>query len=293
MYLIDDHGKVIEAECGLDFLDGCHCIVVESSGGSNPARGIKRRNPDYNEVLATIFRRLAGAGVPIVGIYLDSSKVRDIPLEQRLVELDRPYPVNLALVDAEEYRKDVQRYVATMHRSPTAKKGGNAQKRIRVCLDSRVTSNQLIKASGGSAPPVSASDYAPNLKQTEREYISKARIGQGQFRANLVEKYGGRCPITGISSPELLVASHIKPWKSCTNAERLDPGNGVLLSALLDKLFDNGFISFEVGGRVQISPQLSAEEQMRCGIEKSWSIKLTDRQRAYMAFHRQVVFANT
>jgi len=41
------------------------------------------------------------------------------------------------------------------------------------------------------------------------------------------------------------LASHIKPWSACTNEERLDTRNGLLLSALMDKLFDRYFITFE------------------------------------------------
>ena len=147
MYLLDDNGKVIDSECSLDLLEGRHCIVIESSGGSNPARDIKRRNPGYNDLLAAVIRRLAAIDVPVVGIYLDSRIVRDIPLGQRLVDCGRPYPVDLASVDTEEFRKDVQRHVATMHRSPTAKKGGNAQKRLRICLGVRVAPEQLIQSS--------------------------------------------------------------------------------------------------------------------------------------------------
>jgi hypothetical protein len=34
---------------------------------------------------------------------------------------------------------------------------------------------------------------------------------------------------------EFLVASHIKPWRSCDNSERLSGVNGLLLSPHVDK----------------------------------------------------------
>lgn len=83
--------------------------------------------------------------------------------------------------------------------------------------------------------------------ETERDVLTKARIGQGKFRADLVVSWGKgeRCALTGIAVPEMLIASHIKPWRDCTNEERLDPMNGLLLIAHVDKLFDRHLLSFK------------------------------------------------
>lgn len=83
--------------------------------------------------------------------------------------------------------------------------------------------------------------------QTEREVLAKARIGQGRFRADLVAAWrkGETCALTRLSVPEMLIASHIKPWRDSTNKERLDPMNGLLLVAHADKLFDRFLMSFQ------------------------------------------------
>lgn len=83
--------------------------------------------------------------------------------------------------------------------------------------------------------------------ETERDVLSKARIGQGKFRADLVVSWGKgeTCVLTGLAVPEMLIASHIKPWRDCTNEERLDPMNGLLLAAHVDKLFDRYLLSFK------------------------------------------------
>lgn len=47
--------------------------------------------------------------------------------------------------------------------------------------------------------------------QTIREAITKIRIGQSQFRNDLLNSDRNNCFITGISNPNLLIASHIKP----------------------------------------------------------------------------------
>jgi len=56
---------------------------------------------------------------------------------------------------------------------------------------------------------------------TEAERLVIQRIGQDIFRAALMDYWGGRCPITGITDPALLRASHIVPWAECDDAQRL------------------------------------------------------------------------
>ena len=81
------------------------------------------------------------------------------------------------------------------------------------------------------------------------------RIGQDIFRKALLAYWNGRCPLTGIADPELLRASHIKPWSACeTDAERLDVHNGLLLSALWDAAFDKGLVTFADDGTPILSP---------------------------------------
>jgi putative restriction endonuclease len=64
---------------------------------------------------------------------------------------------------------------------------------------------------------------------TFKEQIVRARRGQGVFRANvlLIEDY---CRVTKVTDRRHLVASHIKPWRDASDAERLDGTNGLLLS---------------------------------------------------------------
>lgn len=115
MFLLDDQNTIINAEWSLDLLKGSPCVVVESSGGANPALGTKRRNPDYNELLSLIFRRLAHSGIKITRIVLDSSKVSSVSVDERAAKLDRPYPVDLSATDIDEFRKMLQREISCMH----------------------------------------------------------------------------------------------------------------------------------------------------------------------------------
>lgn len=293
MFLLDEQNKIVDAECSLDLFEGFPCVVVESSGGASPARGVKRRNPDYNKLLNLIFRRLALSGIKITKVVLDSAKVSKIPVEERIAKLDRAYPVDLSAIDIEEFRKSLQGEIAAMHQDPGAHTGGNSQKRIRICLSKAISADQLLTK---SAEPVLAGqlpEYAPGLSDTEKEYLRTARIGQGKFRKDLLKAYKGTCPVTGIKNLDLLIASHIKPWKACTNAERLDPQNGALLSALVDRLFDRGLITFNENGGIIISPILSPADYEKCGLEHAHTIELSERSRHYMRYHRAMEFRNT
>jgi hypothetical protein len=122
-------------------------------------------------------------------------------------------------------------------------------------------------------------------KTTEAERLVIQRIGQDIFRAGLMEYWQGRCPLTGITDPELLRASHIVPWAECdSDAERLNAHNGLLLSALWDAAFDRALVSFGDDGRPLFSPQLS--DMARAELRWTAPIALTDQHKVRLARHR-------
>ena len=122
---------------------------------------------------------------------------------------------------------------------------------------------------------------------TEAERLVVQRIGQDIFRAALMDYWGGRCPMTGITDPALLRASHIVPWAECDDAQRLDVHNGLLLSALWDAAFDAGLVSFANDGTVFASPKLSAAARTALGIDRASRLpNLQDAHRANLAADR-------
>lgn len=130
-----------------------------------------------------------------------------------------------------------------------------------------------------------------NISTTERESIVKARIGQGKFREQLLEKYGS-CIISGIDIPKTLVASHIKPWAVSTNEERISVNNGLLLSATYDRLFDSGLITFANEGKLIISRFVSAENRNKLNIMSGQVYKLQSniQMKTFLEYHNDVVF---
>ncbi|AJC64989.1 HNH endonuclease [Dickeya oryzae] len=95
----------------------------------------------------------------------------------------------------------------------------------------------------------------PDYYGHERMAITTVRVGQQQFRKRVLKAYDERCCITGLEEPILLIASHIRPWKDIAE-HRLDPSNGLCLSALHDKAFDKGLIGFNDHLELMLSPRL-------------------------------------
>jgi putative restriction endonuclease len=129
-------------------------------------------------------------------------------------------------------------------------------------------------------------------RSTEAERLTVQRVGQDVFRAGLLDYWGGRCPISGLAVPELLRASHIKPWAHCaTDAERLDVFNGLLLAAHLDAAFDAGLITVKGDGLVILATTLDLPTQAILGLEGERHVAgVTDSHRHYLAWHRANVF---
>lgn len=126
--------------------------------------------------------------------------------------------------------------------------------------------------------------------------LVRVRRVQSFFRAAVLTSYGSRCAISGLSIPELLVASHIIPWGHNV-ARRADPTNGICLNALFDRAFDRGLITLDEDLRVVVSRQLRAaitSANLRCSLDEVAGrviqpLRLTPDPSA-LAYHRAHVF---
>jgi predicted restriction endonuclease len=140
-----------------------------------------------------------------------------------------------------------------------------------------------------------------SLSETERDVFTKARIGQGLFRENVIGVWalGEACAATGVTVREVLIASHIRPWRDCqTRHDRLSGGNGILLCAHLDKLFDAHLISFDDAGAIVVGQlirtkyqhdetfrALGVDRRLRLNMSKLSPDKVTEC-RQYLVEHR-------
>lgn len=131
-----------------------------------------------------------------------------------------------------------------------------------------------------SGPLVSGSSSV----NSEAQY--NQRPWQASYR-NEILRIWGACAVTGCRTASLLTASHIKPVIYCTDEEKTDPYNGILLSKLYDALFDRGLISFHDDGKIIISEKVPEEDLRALGIDRSITIRLHPRQLPYLRFHRE------
>jgi predicted restriction endonuclease len=128
------------------------------------------------------------------------------------------------------------------------------------------------------------------LTSTERQVLTSARIGQGLFKAQ-VGRIEPSCRLTGLSIPERLIASHMKPWKESTNDERLSAFNGLLMSPHVDHLFDRGLITFEETGAIVVSKELSPAVNVAWKLDFGMKGKpFTREQIPFLEYHQSEVF---
>ena len=128
------------------------------------------------------------------------------------------------------------------------------------------------------------------LPPTERSQLIKARIGQGIFREG-VEKIETGCRVTSATNKLFLIASHIKPWRSSSDFEKLDGNNGFLLSPHVDRLFDKGYISFENNGSIIFANSTILDIFEQWGLDRHKNVgSFKSQQKVYLQYHRDHLF---
>lgn len=129
------------------------------------------------------------------------------------------------------------------------------------------------------------------ITDTDREALIIARRGQGLYKQRVMRIEHG-CRLTGVTNVTHLRASHCKPWRDCTNEERLDGENGLLLTPTIDHLFDRGFISFEDSGELLVSPVAHQPSLNRMGVPTDRVVNVgtfTEGQKHFLGYHRDSV----
>lgn len=87
--------------------------------------------------------------------------------------------------------------------------------------------------------------FLPESVEDQRDRVLKSivqRQGQREFRAALLEAYGGKCAMTGCEVVDVLEAAHIHRY---LGKETNVASNGLLLRADVHTLFDLNLISIE------------------------------------------------
>ena len=154
--------------------------------------------------------------------------------------------------------------------------------------------NRIREALGDTTPTIDP-QLLPDYTGQTRAQVVQQRIGQAFFRQTVLSSYHSRCCITGLAEPRLLLASHIVPWGK-DQGNRLNPHNGLCLSALYDRAFDQGLITLDEAWRVVLSATLKKPEpalQKHFHSVEGRQIELPDRfspDPQLMQYHREQVF---
>ena len=149
---------------------------------------------------------------------------------------------------------------------------------------------QLELAIGLIVVPKERNTLATVLIETEAEAKVKLRKGQQKFKKQLAPLWDHHCALCGIDLPELLRASHAKPWKDSTDEERLDPYNGILLCCNHDALYDQGYIAFDGTGKIHISSQIEKIDYVKYGIHDKMRVARVEENKKYFKWHKRNVF---
>jgi len=200
-------------------------------------------------------------------------------------------------IDPREHLGVIDRYRPESH-SPIQANGHGTMNYLSAISDD--FGNELLKIASVSPAQLATSatkdDVLDDLDAIERDattsptvrlQLSNARIGQGAFRKRVLAMEPA-CRVTNIAVPSLLRASHIKPWRESTNAERLDGANGLMLAPHIDLLFDRHLISFTDDGGLIVSKKIDPS------VLRGWHIAnsaisgpFNDRQKVYLSVHRE------
>jgi hypothetical protein len=141
--------------------------------------------------------------------------------------------------------------------------------------------------------------YPPDqiMGVTEAQVLTKVRIGQSFFRQMILSSYGNRCCITGNPIPELLIASHIIPWRE-QSEHRLNPRNGLCLARTHDVAFDQGLITFDENQKLVLSrylqeflPEETLERNFVAYVGNE--LRLPEKfepESDFLRFHREEIF---
>ncbi|MFW5886794.1 MAG: HNH endonuclease [Bacteroidota bacterium] len=228
-----------------------------------PFGKIHQHNPDIIELARLIGRSPGAVAWKLVNYaHLDPS-------------LDRKGASHVAKIDREIWHEFYENWDKLVH-------------------DSEILLAQIKKLNLEQSADIPTNDLPE--EGLERERIIKTRVNQNFFRKMILSSYNTSCCITGINEPQLLIGSHIIPWKA-DKKNRLNPRNGLCLNALHDKAFDKGLITISKEFKVILSPKL--QQSKNIAVQKFFSgyqnevIKLPDRflpDKIFLEYHNDVVF---
>ena len=128
-----------------------------------------------------------------------------------------------------------------------------------------------------------------DLLAGNRSAVANYRRQQVQYRRSLLDIMPA-CVITKVTEDRILEACHIKPYSVCSETEKYDVNNGLVMTPTFHKQFDMGFISFQDNGTIIISPFLSNMNKQRLDLADNKQYRIPRDCSEYLAYHRANVY---
>ncbi|GEK34768.1 HNH endonuclease [Kurthia sibirica] len=130
----------------------------------------------------------------------------------------------------------------------------------------------------------------PLITQSEASLKRSIRVGHEKYSAILSPIWHGECAICQINIPELLYASHSKPWRESTTEERFNAYNGILLCQNHAMLYKAGYIGFDGTGQIMISPRIAVSDYEKLTITPKMKIQRSEEHKSFFRWHRKHIF---
>jgi putative restriction endonuclease len=134
-----------------------------------------------------------------------------------------------------------------------------------VALEAAAEYDRLAQSHGVQPDPALLEELPPSEELLileegrSRSATVQVRVNQARFRRAVLSSYNATCCISGLQHEKLVIASHIVPWSEDMH-NRLNPQNGLCLSALHDRAYDQGLITVMPDFTVRVSPQVKASK---------------------------------
>jgi putative restriction endonuclease len=148
---------------------------------------------------------------------------------------------------------------------------------------------ERFATANGVPPDTDVIDELPTVEEGRTRLATvEMRVNQARFRKAVLAGYSSTCCISGLRHERLVIASHIVPWSEDTE-NRLNPQNGLCLSALHDRAYDQGLITVTPDYIVRVSPSLRKQTNDTFMVDAllrfdGKSIRLPERFRPHVDF---------
>lgn len=127
------------------------------------------------------------------------------------------------------------------------------------------------------------------VAQLDDERGDGRRTGQDKYKDAVMGIYN-RCVVTGVTDPSLLVACHIKDYAKCNKHEMYDRYNGFTMTPTIHKLFDLGYLTFDMNGDMMLSDFLRNYDRRCLNLNRQVRIDLKEEHKPYLKWHNDNTF---